>query len=32
MATRKFICSICGYVHEGNEAPDTCPPVRRSQV
>ena len=25
MATRKFICSICGYVHEGNEAPDTCP-------
>jgi len=22
---KKFICSICGYVHEGEEAPDKCP-------
>jgi rubrerythrin len=22
---KKFICSICGYVFEGNEAPDQCP-------
>ncbi len=22
---KKFVCSICGYVHEGNEAPDVCP-------
>jgi len=22
---KKFICQICGYVYEGNEAPDTCP-------
>lgn len=22
---KKFVCSICGYVHEGNEAPDSCP-------
>ena len=22
---RKFICSVCGYVFEGNEAPDKCP-------
>ncbi|MCX7714363.1 MAG: NADH peroxidase [Clostridia bacterium] len=22
---KKFVCSICGYVHEGNEAPDFCP-------
>jgi rubrerythrin len=22
---KKFICSVCGYVHEGNEAPDACP-------
>ena len=22
---KKFVCSVCGYVHEGNEAPDTCP-------
>ena len=21
----KFICSVCGYVHEGNEAPEKCP-------
>ena len=22
---KKFICSICGYVHEGSEAPEKCP-------
>ena len=22
---KKFVCTICGYVHEGNEAPDFCP-------
>lgn len=22
---KKFICSICGYIYEGNEAPSTCP-------
>lgn len=22
---KKFVCSICGYVHEGNEAPQNCP-------
>ncbi|MDD5711361.1 MAG: NADH peroxidase [Smithellaceae bacterium] len=22
---KKFICSICGYVHEGEEAPEKCP-------
>ncbi|MCM1194955.1 MAG: NADH peroxidase, partial [Firmicutes bacterium] len=21
----KFVCSVCGYVHEGNEAPTSCP-------
>jgi len=20
-----FKCSVCGYIHEGNEAPDSCP-------
>ena len=20
-----FKCSVCGYIHEGNEAPDKCP-------
>ena len=21
----KFVCSVCGYVHEGTEAPEFCP-------
>ena len=21
----KYVCSVCGYVHEGDEAPDVCP-------
>ena len=21
----KYVCSVCGYVHEGDEAPDQCP-------
>ena len=25
MAAKKYVCKICGYVHEGNNAPDTCP-------
>ena len=22
---KKFVCSICGYIHEGDAAPDFCP-------
>ena len=22
---KKFVCSICGYVHEGDSAPAQCP-------
>ena len=22
---KKFVCTICGYVHEGDNAPDRCP-------
>jgi len=22
---KKFICTVCGYVHTGDEAPDACP-------
>jgi len=22
---KKFICTVCGYIHEGETAPDTCP-------
>ena len=25
MATKKFKCKVCGYVHEGDKAPATCP-------
>ena len=21
----KFVCSVCGYVHEGDSAPEFCP-------
>lgn len=21
----KWICTVCGYVHEGEEPPETCP-------
>lgn len=22
---KKFICTVCGYIHEGTEAPEACP-------
>ena len=22
---KKFVCSVCGYVYEGAEAPEVCP-------
>lgn len=22
---KKFICTVCGYIHEGDEAPEKCP-------
>jgi rubrerythrin len=22
---KKYVCSVCGYVHEGSEAPEACP-------
>ena len=21
----KYKCKVCGYIHEGNKAPDVCP-------
>ena len=24
-ASKKYVCNVCGYVHEGDQAPDTCP-------
>lgn len=23
--TKKYVCTVCGYVHEGNSAPEKCP-------
>ena len=23
--TKKYVCTVCGYIHEGNEAPQACP-------
>ncbi len=22
---KKFVCTVCGYIHEGNTAPESCP-------
>jgi hypothetical protein len=22
---KKYVCQVCGYVHEGDSAPDQCP-------
>lgn len=22
---KRFVCTVCGYIHEGDEAPDQCP-------
>ena len=27
---KKFICKFCGYVHEGDAAPEVCPKCKRS--
>ena len=26
--SKKFVCSVCGYVHEGDSAPEKCPVCR----
>ena len=27
---KKFVCSVCGYVHEGDSAPEFCPQLQGS--
>ncbi len=27
---KKFVCSVCGYVHEGDSAPEKCPQCKAS--
>ncbi|MDR2047759.1 MAG: NADH peroxidase [Clostridiales bacterium] len=29
---KKFICSVCGYVHEGDGAPDFCPQCKAPKI
>ncbi|QGU96525.1 NADH peroxidase [Clostridium bovifaecis] len=28
---KKFVCSVCGYIHEGEDAPAVCPQCRASK-
>lgn len=28
---KKFVCSVCGYVHTGDEAPEVCPVCKASK-
>lgn len=28
---KKFVCSVCGYIHEGNDAPDFCPQCKANK-
>ncbi|MCF0198353.1 MAG: Na(+)-translocating NADH:ubiquinone reductase subunit C [Bacteroidaceae bacterium] len=30
MATNKYVCKICGYVHEGDSAPEKCPQCQQT--
>lgn len=32
MAQKKFVCSVCGYVHNGDKAPEVCPICKQSGV
>ena len=29
---KKFICTVCGYVYEGEEAPEFCPQCKVQEV
>jgi len=28
---KKWKCTVCGYIHDGDEAPDTCPKCNASK-
>ena len=29
---KKFICTVCGYIHEGEEPPEICPICKASSA
>jgi rubrerythrin len=31
LSMKKFKCNVCGYVHEGEEAPQRCPVCNASK-
>lgn len=31
LTMKKFVCTVCGYIHEGAEAPDKCPVCKASK-
>ena len=32
MAEKKYVCSVCGYVHIGDKAPEECPQCHQKGV
>ena len=30
--SKKFVCKVCGYVHEGDKAPEVCPKCKKTGV
>ena len=30
--SKKFVCTVCGYIHEGDEAPAKCPACAHPQA
>ena len=28
----KYVCTVCGYVHEGDEPPEVCPKCKQKDV
>ena len=29
---KKFVCTVCGYIHEGETAPEVCPVCAHPQA
>ena len=29
---KKFVCKVCGYVYEGDVAPEVCPKCKQANV
>ena len=29
---KKFVCTVCGYIHEGETAPEVCPVCKHGKA